>query len=956
MDNFWILEASKNVKPPLIPGTSKWVSSEMAEFSSVVCLQAQTFEHSVNHNLEWLNDQINELIYFDDDLDTTTNNKITLLLKSPKKSPVRLVEKKSVASSIDNHNNNDINANKETNININTADDNKENLTVNINNSSFQPVHLDFNKKPTLTSIDSNARDLLDNANNPSAKKKKSSIAINPLYLSSPVEIKLQNINKGSGNTQRPDIFSNKVDLNPESIDHHDSPLKNHSLNSERRKSSRKSKQFAPLPSRTPLTIRKSTSSSNSNNINITGLVNSGQGVTKATYSNGVAKTKPKIGRPNTIKRKINKIREEKSTSPIKTKFGPPEAAKQHQKSSSVSPVTTKSSTGSISSTSRMANQDNQAGIGQYFSNALSRAKSIFKHSKVGSEASTNKNSYTATLNYNAGNAPLTRIIGKKSSPIKPSVGSITGSISSASTKQSTAISGVSSSTTATTTSTNNTNSETKSSSNHNDNNNNINGSSLVARLMAPTESSAAKSIKKVIPEESISPKHQLAVELQDESPTKNKTTKNYPTIALNKRSGNIGIGIGISSNTTLYPKLPTLVSPPKKLTKKDDQGSKIPSPSSKQQTTKSDKPSTKLSVFENNESIVTNNTTLKAQNPLKKVADVSKRKHSDVVEDAHNAGKPSNSDNSEETEGKKKRKTSEGNKGKTDDDEFKRIDINTFKTPISEKLKKDSTLSSIKKTSNITRLSFGNDDMENYNGKNFLKNSKKSDTKKKTSIGDSGSGSDTNQQQKADTSSTSFATPTNQSKFIGSQLMKSTLIKNAATTAAMFSGSADTSASNISHHSNERINPPIMLTPNNSYVDQSSVIITGSANISKLQKQQQLLAQKKHKYQHHHKQPKTVLPEIYSDSSDDGDPSVLKSWANSPELRNLLKNQQSVDPDHLFGPIGNLNLEEIFASHKMRANSKSFLSRSSSARWDDGDVLTRLEVENYKAQMGFKR
>lgn len=146
--------------------------------------------------------------------------------------------------------------------------------------------------------------------------------------------------------------------------------------------------------------------------------------------------------------------------------------------------------------------------------------------------------------------------------------------------------------------------------------------------------------------------------------------------------------------------------------------------------------------------------------------------------------------------------------------------------------------------------------------------------------------------------------------KFGGSQLMKSALLRSAAT--------AD--------------RPKMMSTPG------------GSPYTPQLQLRKFTI----------NKSPKTVLPDIHSDSLDDEDPSVLQSWANSPELKATLKNQQKLDPDKVFGPVGTLNMTEVFrGSADYRA--KSFGMRSSSARWDHSDLLTASEIENYKKEMGYQ-
>ncbi|BFZ55022.1 hypothetical protein PYCC9005_002060 [Savitreella phatthalungensis] len=112
-------------------------------------------------------------------------------------------------------------------------------------------------------------------------------------------------------------------------------------------------------------------------------------------------------------------------------------------------------------------------------------------------------------------------------------------------------------------------------------------------------------------------------------------------------------------------------------------------------------------------------------------------------------------------------------------------------------------------------------------------------------------------------------------------------------------------------------------------------------------------------------------LPEIDtdydSDSSDDlapGGVAALKkaaatftapAWAESPELRKLLKKQARVDPDDVFGPIGPLHMEEVFRGKDGRPLTR-FRPRSSSANWTvQGDKLTTDEVTEYARTMGYK-
>jgi hypothetical protein len=88
-------------------------------------------------------------------------------------------------------------------------------------------------------------------------------------------------------------------------------------------------------------------------------------------------------------------------------------------------------------------------------------------------------------------------------------------------------------------------------------------------------------------------------------------------------------------------------------------------------------------------------------------------------------------------------------------------------------------------------------------------------------------------------------------------------------------------------------------------------------------------------------------LPDIQSDSEDSGDDNddkdfIPPSWANSPALRDLLRQQQLVDPMAVFGPIAPLVMEEVFQGNKERQ--AKFRNRTSSAVWTR-DMLTQEEV-----------
>ncbi|TKA77439.1 hypothetical protein B0A49_02331 [Cryomyces minteri] len=91
-------------------------------------------------------------------------------------------------------------------------------------------------------------------------------------------------------------------------------------------------------------------------------------------------------------------------------------------------------------------------------------------------------------------------------------------------------------------------------------------------------------------------------------------------------------------------------------------------------------------------------------------------------------------------------------------------------------------------------------------------------------------------------------------------------------------------------------------------------------------------------------------LPDINTDSEDsDSDDEndtggfAAPSWVNSPALRELLTQQQLMDPEAVFGPIAPLQMEEVFSKNKDRM--KRFRDRTSSANWAiSGDALTQEE------------
>lgn len=83
-------------------------------------------------------------------------------------------------------------------------------------------------------------------------------------------------------------------------------------------------------------------------------------------------------------------------------------------------------------------------------------------------------------------------------------------------------------------------------------------------------------------------------------------------------------------------------------------------------------------------------------------------------------------------------------------------------------------------------------------------------------------------------------------------------------------------------------------------------------------------------------------LPEIATDSEDEdsADEIAAPDWVNSPALRELLTQQQLVDPEQIFGPIAPLQMEEVF---KNKDRHRKFRDRTSSALWTN-DKITEEE------------
>ncbi|KAH7135379.1 hypothetical protein B0J11DRAFT_518207 [Dendryphion nanum] len=79
-------------------------------------------------------------------------------------------------------------------------------------------------------------------------------------------------------------------------------------------------------------------------------------------------------------------------------------------------------------------------------------------------------------------------------------------------------------------------------------------------------------------------------------------------------------------------------------------------------------------------------------------------------------------------------------------------------------------------------------------------------------------------------------------------------------------------------------------------------------------------------------------LPDIMTDSEDEDSENEFEqpSWVNTPNLRDMLTQQQLVDPESIFGPIAPLNMEQVFPNKERH---KRFRDRTSSAYWANDQV-----------------
>ncbi|KAL4998467.1 hypothetical protein BDV10DRAFT_72486 [Aspergillus recurvatus] len=95
----------------------------------------------------------------------------------------------------------------------------------------------------------------------------------------------------------------------------------------------------------------------------------------------------------------------------------------------------------------------------------------------------------------------------------------------------------------------------------------------------------------------------------------------------------------------------------------------------------------------------------------------------------------------------------------------------------------------------------------------------------------------------------------------------------------------------------------------------------------------------------------KIQLPEIATDSEDeDSEAEMLPvpSWAQPKQLETLLRDQEGMEADSIFGPIAPFSLEETFKADK---RIKKFRERTSSANWAGPDGLTQEEIRRDVAE-----
>ncbi|KAJ4371545.1 hypothetical protein N0V83_004764 [Neocucurbitaria cava] len=91
-------------------------------------------------------------------------------------------------------------------------------------------------------------------------------------------------------------------------------------------------------------------------------------------------------------------------------------------------------------------------------------------------------------------------------------------------------------------------------------------------------------------------------------------------------------------------------------------------------------------------------------------------------------------------------------------------------------------------------------------------------------------------------------------------------------------------------------------------------------------------------------------LPEIMTDSEDEDSENEFEqpSWVNTPNLREMLSNQQLMDPETIFGPIAPLEMEKVFPNKERH---KRFRERTSSAFWANDQVTEEEKRKEREAR-----
>ncbi|KAH9864027.1 hypothetical protein J1614_009960 [Plenodomus biglobosus] len=91
-------------------------------------------------------------------------------------------------------------------------------------------------------------------------------------------------------------------------------------------------------------------------------------------------------------------------------------------------------------------------------------------------------------------------------------------------------------------------------------------------------------------------------------------------------------------------------------------------------------------------------------------------------------------------------------------------------------------------------------------------------------------------------------------------------------------------------------------------------------------------------------------LPEIMTDSEDEDSDNDFEqpSWVNTPNLREMLSNQQLMDPEAIFGPIPALEMEKVFPNKERH---KRFRERTSSAFWANDEVTAEEKRKEKEAR-----